>query len=796
MWSQFARRRKSKDSRKPSRTKFLKAFRRPLLEVLEARQMLTGSQPYILGLSTGNSALYEGETLALSASIDPNTTATQVKFYLDSNHDGVLETGSGGDTLLGTTMSGTENTWTLSNISTTDNSIGLGKQLFFAQATNSSGGAVSNVVSIPAEILSPDPVVEPIDNDQIVGGREYVQQARTALPPSVDDSIHYSLTVSQGATTFSSSTSGDSTTWSAIAGLTFHASTGTIIWNTSTSQGSSTPTPYHFEITATDQSTSASSAPREFYLTVVNSAQSLSSASLSDSSAPILGPFNHSSGPIFYDYAQSQPMGTGAGVAASIGPSVNSSLGLSYNTASYGYTIVEADVPVNWLSNTTATFLKAEVSILSHDGSTTVASTDPVYYSMAGVSADQYFHLALPVDTSSLDTGEYQVNVHLTFLDSSGGQVGSAQDFGSASSAVNAQVPIVNRSSSTVGPGWAIAGLDQLLTSYSDGVMLIHGDGTTQWFAKDASAGTYAAGMEVVAGTFHWIAQNGAYEKFNLTTGKLLAQVDMVGNTTTYTYYSSGSGPLESVTDPTGRTRTFTYTDGLLTGVEDFAGRTTTLSYDTSGRLSEIVKPDDSTQQFAYDEATNLLASQTNELGQTTHYRYDDFGRLVRTIFPDGSSQFLESSDTGSMARRVIVSYDDSTPVYLGSTRALAAPLLKWNIDSFGPHVGSNTFMGAMGRIVDPAGNVVHFTTFISGATSSITQPVTDSSTSPWEQGPTRFSLYNPSTERLRATVTPTPQATTLSQTVYAYDDNLLTSVTLPNMQVASVEWNYGSDGA
>ena len=780
--SRLASWRKKSNGTVSLRSKFFRP-RHSLLEPLEQRQMLTVT-PGILGLSAGNSAIYDGNTFTLTATIDLDTTVTQVKFYRDSHANGVFDSG---DALLGygTEEIGTSNKWTLSGIPTEGSSpMGTGKQLFFAQVTNFAS-TPSIVIAVPAEILSALPVLEPIDNDQIIEGRRFVMTAKADLPPASTDgsTMTYSLTYLVGSTP---------TIWP--TGVTFSEATGTMIWDAGSDQIEMDP--YHFQITATDGS-DHSSAPVDFYLTVKNGSQYLNMPASVDSGAFVsgIGPFN-ADAPIFYTYDNSESLGTSS-TSASIDPSRGSSApaiptaaagasqqsispqpaaalpaalhpgatmgavtgsfdpwegsssadynststmsvlsGLTYNTATDGTALVEADVPIGWLSGTAFSepYLSAQAELFDRSG-TSVASGSVVYYTTAGLSGSgDHFHLALPVNTS-LVTGEYKVEVHLTFLNS-GGTAISTQNFGSSEDSPNAQVAIVNRTESEVGNRWAIAGLGRLVAYSGDGVMLIDGSGTTHWFAYHSETDSYQAEadtnlqLEVFHDStsdmnyFRLVAPNSAYEQFDMTTGNLLARVDMLGNTTTYTYYSSSegtgakAGALESITDPTGRTNEiFTYdSSGMLAGITDFAGRITTLEYDDSGRLTQITKADESTQTFTYDDTTNLLKSQTNELGQTTSYQYDGFGRLARTIMPDGSSQILQSSDTNSLAQRVVVTYDGSTPIYLGSHISFdgvstAAPLVAWNIDNFGADVGNHAFVGATGRMVDSAGNITHFST-------------------------------------------------------------------------------------
>ncbi len=799
MLSRLFGQRTNKSKRSSTRKPLLK-HRRAWLEPLEVRHMLT-ADPRILGLSAGDSAIYEGDTFSLTASIDPNTPVTQVKFYLDDDGDGKLNTSN--DVLLGTANSGSSNQWTVSGIPTGgSNDVVLGRQLFFAQATDSSSVS-SNVLAFPSEVLTSDPILQPIDNDRIVAGRLFVMTAKADLPP----------TVTTGTVTYAYDFLEDANHTSEPSGISFDTDTGTLLWQTTTSQDSSAP--YNFEITATydDGSTQFESDPREFSLTVTpdNTAQYFTTAT----SSPNPLTYNNTSGPIFYSYRSDQSQGLRSDIQANIAPSADSApssrplLGtLTYDTASDLLPIVEADVPVDWLNSThfsNAATLTAQVFV--SDGTSTVAQSEVVHHSKEGVSqsSGQYFHLAIPVDAASLATGRYKVTVELDYLNSSGVSVGT-EDFGTDDGWKNADLRIVNRSSSDVGAGWAIAGLEQLVVQ-SDGVMLISGDGNAYWF-DEVSSGVYDAesrtnlDLTVVSGNFRLTAPDSSYHEFD-STGRMLKYVDFLGNETVLEYYASndnstGAKPdaLKSITDPTLHKQTFEYASGMLTTVKDFAGRATTLSY-TSGLLTQIVRgPDNSTQQFAYD-SNDLLISKTNTLGEVERYEYDHLMRLVRTIYPDGAYEVLQSSDVGSVAARTIVTYDSGQPVYLGS-EDYPAPLIAWGVDNFGTYVASGTFMGAMGRIISSGGSVLHFTTDTSGEVSSLTQPVVGDDDAPWQEGTHVFRLRDLDTQLMELVLSATPETgeTNLIYEKYVYDDDTfnLLQKWAPNSTNANEEWDYTPD--
>jgi RHS repeat-associated protein len=772
--------------------------RRPVLEVLEGRELLSVNSARVLDLSLGTAAIYQGDSISLAATVDTNTTVSQVNFFLDSDHNGIY---TSADASLGSGTSGSNNVWTLTGIATVGSgSVGVGKQLFFAQATDGVNGP-GNVVALPGEVLSSAPVVQSIDNDQIIAGRRFVMATKADLPPTNS---------TPGVMSYALSFVGDANP-NTPTGYSFYTDTGTLIWEPTSGQVSTAP--YHFQVTATFTPTTGSpisSTPRDFYLTVVSGTQYLSPAS--DPNAPDVGPFNNAT-PIFYENASNSAASAMSRIFASIDPSHDSNSSdmargaslastLIYNPTALPSAIVQADVPVDWLASPTSTSLTAQVLISDHTNVYALGEGPIVHYSMAGLQTgqNQYIHLALPTGSLNLTTGDYKVRIRLTFS----AIPGYPQDFGTSGGFQNARISLVNGTVSDVGNRWSIAGLDQTyVLSYSDGVMLVRGDGQTQWFNKNGATGAYQGGMSVVNNRLRWSSRDGAYEEFDISNGRLLDRVDALGNDTWYGYYSASDtspgaygGKLKLIGRIGLPAQVFTYdSTGKMIGIEDFAGRVTTLAYQND-LLSQITKPDGTIESFNYDTTTKLLTSRTNHLGQITRYEYDSLGRLARTILPDGSSTIIQSPEVSSVAQRTIVTYSGSTPIYLGSSSSYPAPLLAWNLDSFGSDVANNTFMGAMGRVVDPSGNVTHFTSDPGGYITSTTLPIVGGTTAPWTAGPSSFSLHDLTTGSLVLETSASPSGSGMVSSRYGYDSKFnLTASYLNSETVPSAVWSYVASG-
>ena len=170
--------------------------------------------------------------------------------------------------------------------------------------------------------------------------------------------------------------------------------------------------------------------------------------------------------------------------------------------------------------------------------------------------------------------------------------------------------------------------------------------------------------------------------------------------------------------------------------------------------------------------------------------------RPVRTIYPDGTYEVFQGSDTTSVAARTIVAYQSGQPVYLGSMDH-PAPLITWSFDNFGTVA---SFAGAMGRMIDASGRILHFTTDASGEVSSQTEPISVGATVPWETGKSSFSLHDLHSQLLVFSLSVSSAGSGgLVSSAYEYDDkfNLLALYnqghSLGGPDTATERWDYSN---
>jgi RHS repeat-associated protein len=258
-------------------------------------------------------------------------------------------------------------------------------------------------------------------------------------------------------------------------------------------------------------------------------------------------------------------------------------------------------------------------------------------------SAATSVEAALQADLSTQPTGVYGYSV-TTGLDHFDGSVFTGSSVTSTGSLVQ-----VNTSTSPLGAGWSLAGVQQLVVNPDSSVLLVDGDGTVLLFAPPAQAGqSYVS----PTGDFSTLVQNGdgsftrtlkdqSVYQFS-AAGLLTSVTDRNGNQTAYSYDTSGR--LVKITDPVGLITTLAYANNQVT-ITDPANRVTLLQLDSAGNLVQIMAPDNSTVHYAYD-AEHHRTQATDQLGYTEEDVYGFHGRAIEGIRKDGTVVQLAPVET------------------------------------------------------------------------------------------------------------------------------------------------------
>lgn len=151
--------------------------------------------------------------------------------------------------------------------------------------------------------------------------------------------------------------------------------------------------------------------------------------------------------------------------------------------------------------------------------------------------------------------------------------------------------------------------------------------------------------------------------------GKLLADIDAMGNASRYTYDAKGNlltvtdalghltklaynaqNQLVAETDALGHTSTMDYDgQGNLIESKDALGRSTRYRYDASGQLIQIVDARGGVKQLHYD-ASGRLGSYTDCSQLTTRYSYDTRGRLSQVEDAAGQRTTYRYNVTGELS--------------------------------------------------------------------------------------------------------------------------------------------------
>jgi RHS repeat-associated protein len=261
------------------------------------------------------------------------------------------------------------------------------------------------------------------------------------------------------------------------------------------------------------------------------------------------------------------------------------------------------------------------------------------------------------------------------------------------------------------GPGWT-SSYDTSLTATSSTAVVKQSNGSRVTFTL--SNGTYSAPARANAslvqnqdGSWTFTCRKQQIDTFD-SSGRMIAQHDLNGNTTTITYPNANT---VVVTDPGNRSLTFSFSNGVVTSVQDSAStpRSASYSYDAAGNLSDVIDIGGGHSQFTYDTSHRMLTMrsarfygdtttsptpvttnhydsesridwQSDELGRTTSFDYttvpgstivtDPKGNKVRYGFDYG---ILTSETRGygsSTPSTWTYSYDPTT----GATTSVVAP--------------------------------------------------------------------------------------------------------------------------
>lgn len=251
------------------------------------------------------------------------------------------------------------------------------------------------------------------------------------------------------------------------------------------------------------------------------------------------------------------------------------------------------------------------------------------------------------IDASSYPTGAYSRTAVITTRWADGT---------SRVTSVPIKMIVLNESSSAIGAGWTIAGLQRLYPSGniagSDANLVTDGTGGASRFETCSPAPCSSAGPPGDFSTLRALATNdvdgarylrayinGDTAKFDVN-GRLLVYRDRFNNRTSYQY--DASGHLTAIVDPVGHSTTLTYATasepsyllGSLRTINDQTRAPVELRVGTSGLLADIIDPDLKTALHVDYDASRRSTHWTDRSGSSWTASYAADNSLASVTAP------------------------------------------------------------------------------------------------------------------------------------------------------------------
>ena len=242
---------------------------------------------------------------------------------------------------------------------------------------------------------------------------------------------------------------------------------------------------------------------------------------------------------------------------------------------------------------------------------------------------------ALQVDLRNQPTGMYDYTLRSGMLGYAG-----ARGFIGTLNETTGQVASVNTRRSSLGAGWGISGLLEIVENSDGSVLIINGNGNEHLYPKNANGqydqppGEFAILSKLPNGTFRRVSPDKTIEQYG-SNKKLASLTDRNGNVSRYEYDSNGR--FIKFTDSVGLETTLTYSQAQVE-IIDPAGRTTRLNLDANGNLIRVTDPDGSSRQWRYD-SQHRMTGETDQLANVERSNYGFHGRVTDVVRKDGSTR-------------------------------------------------------------------------------------------------------------------------------------------------------------
>ncbi|MET0395795.1 MAG: PKD domain-containing protein [Longimicrobiaceae bacterium] len=351
----------------------------------------------------------------------------------------------------------------------------------------------------------------------------------------------------------------------------------------------------------------------------------------------------------------------------------------------------------------------------------------------------------------TLATGVYPYKLWVVASYAQGGPATSAAQQG--------RLVVVNRSGSSLGAGWWVAGVEQLHFPFDtrpgsplpDSLVWVGGDGATRIYGgPNGSAGsweaprmdrpdriTYEAVPELGTDRYYVRHLSGGVRVVFKSNGQHAATINRLGHRTAFGYDSQGR--LEHISVPAGLSYTFDY-DSEADVVKVIAPAVTSPGAAAArpritrirlqgGRVQSIEEPDHQEKlarwplptgfgpvRFGYETGTSRIERRTDRRGKTTSYRYDAGKKLEQMeLDPEFQQEvirvrFRAAESRGSVGAAPALLTDVYTE-YDGP-RTDATDVTKFWLDRFG---SPSTIVNTRGKQTAIARNDPNWPTLVTG---------------------------------------------------------------------------------
>ncbi|WP_461415291.1 RHS repeat domain-containing protein [Gemmatimonas sp.] len=246
---------------------------------------------------------------------------------------------------------------------------------------------------------------------------------------------------------------------------------------------------------------------------------------------------------------------------------------------------------------------------------------------------------------------------------------------------VSGTLALVNRSESRLGPGWWLAGLEQLFVRSDSSLLWVGGDGSARHYTR--SGGIWRAvhlttrdSITLTSGGFTRFAKHGVRIRFN-NQGNHIATVRRLGDSTVFRYDSTGARPqLSGITTLSGQAYVFHHSSGRLDSLTAPAAAGTTRRTRVTragggvGAITSITDPDAKVVSFGYHATfSRRMVSRTDRRSTTTTFSYDGGWKVSQSSIgmstvPDLVDQFLPAETRGLVAASGLSALADTALAY------------------------------------------------------------------------------------------------------------------------------------